>query len=212
MPAGAQHVWARSPGQGTMDSNYRVRNCASCASPDYIWHEQTVRRIDATTITQQRTKAQNEGRNLASKINAQHIGKFIAVQNRGDDTDPNHFWIGRLVDAGKGHPVKTFPRGVQFNGMRFKHNEHAVAVEWYECDASDDENRTFYPGCAGVDYFNSSELRVLDIGMVQTVKVRSSRSVQTTEQRQRERWVLKEADETCAGDWPAARERAQFRE
>ena len=55
---------------------------------------------------------------------------------------------------------------------------------------------TFYPGCAGVDYFNSSELRVLDIDMVQTVKVRSSRSAQTIEQRQRERWVLKEADET----------------
>ena len=80
--------------------------------------------------------------------------------------------------------------------MRFKPNEHAVAVEWYERDARDDENRTFYLGCAGVDYFNSSELRVLDIDMVQTVKVRPSRSAQTTEQRQRERWVLKEADQT----------------
>ena len=83
-----------------------------------------------------------------------------------------------------------------FHGMRFKADEHAVAVEWYERHSSDDENRMFYPGCAGVQYFNATELRMIRIGMIQTASNRPTRSSLTTEQRQRERYVLKEADES----------------
>ena len=66
----------------------------------------------------------------------------------------------------------------------------------YERHSSDDENRTFYPGCAGVQYFNATELRMIRIGMIQTASNRPTRSSLTTEQRQRERYVLKEADES----------------
>ena len=221
------------------------------------------------------------------------IGKFVAVQNRGDDEDPTHFWIGRLVDARntvacqdrflrglwlrpqaswpplateadqidmhthtntracactcerespshmtgatslscrvhmstpllrcckrswaqhagaccssvalfrglcsiQGGPVKAFRKSDKFNGQRYKPGEHAVAVEWFERGASDQEDRTFYPGCAGVDYFNSSELRMVYVQLIQTVKPRETRE-QLSEKRQQERWVLTAADET----------------
>ena len=92
------------------------------------------------------------------------------------------------MDGGKGHPAKSFKKSDKLNGKRYAANEHAVAVEWFERDASDEEDRTFFPGCAGVEFFNSSELRAIRVNMVQTVEVRELRhggQGATRERRQR---------------------------
>ena len=74
--------------------------------------------------------------------------------------------------------------------MRFGAGDYAVAVEWYERCAGDSEDRTFYPGCAGVDIANSTEVRMLNPKMIQTVKLRESRRHRSTLQLQQERWVI----------------------
>ena len=92
---------------------------------------------DASTITQEHMRAKAEGRKLAGMLGRADIGKFVAVQNCGDQNDLSHFWISRLVDAGGRHPVmQTCTKGQKIAGMRFVVN-HVVAVEWFERCASD---------------------------------------------------------------------------
>lgn len=193
---------AYTRGEGSMDSTFKVRACCNHDRPEYVWHEQAVRRIDASTITQERMRAQAEGRKLAGKLGRADIGKFVAVQNRGDENDPSHFWIGRLVDAGDRHPVmQTCAKSQKIAGMRFGPGDHVVAVEWFERCASDGEDRTFYPGCAGMDLFNSTELRLLNPKMVQTVFPRQLRGQNASDRRQLERWVLPAEDESKILAW-----------
>ena len=73
-----------------------------------------------------------------------------------------------------------------------------MAVEWFERAADDEEDRTFYPGDAGMQLFNSTELRMFDFSPVQTVEVRPLRG---RNNRQQERWVLKAEDEVKILGW-----------
>ena len=185
-------------GKGSMDTKFRVPKCSS-TGPDYVWHEQSVRKIDEYSITQERIRAQTQGRKIASKLTKHDLGKWVAVQNRGDEADPTHFWLGRLVDCGKGHPVlRKFTKSETLANMRFHAGDHAVAVEWFERAADDEEDRTFYPGDAGMQLFNSTELRMFDFSPVQTVEVRPLRG---RNNRQQERWVLKAEDEVKILGW-----------
>ena len=102
------HAYTR--GEGSMDSKYRVSGCIS-EGPEYVWHEQAVRRIDAASITQERMRAQAEGRRMASKLGKADIGKFVAVQNRGDDDDPSCTFLDRAFSGWwKGTPCQVFQK------------------------------------------------------------------------------------------------------
>ena len=45
---------------------------------------------------------------------------------------------------------------------------HAVAVEWFERAADEEGDRTFYPGGADMQLFNSAELRMFGFSPAQT--------------------------------------------
>ena len=84
-----------APGEGNMDSNYRVAGCVSCEP----WWEHSVALQGSRGIGAAKVAAQKKGRELASKLKP---GTVIAVQDREVQNYTLPFLIGITQDAGNG--------------------------------------------------------------------------------------------------------------
>lgn len=126
--------------------------------------------------------------------------QFIAVQNRGDNTED--FLIGMAVDAGEGSPIieHVSDRSKRINKIEFTRGDRVVAVRWLHRFAGDTTRLTFvkdsYDNKRDYDVVNSTELRAVGFQMKQ-VKIPVAPGASKTRSavaRERERAVPHEAD------------------
>lgn len=154
---------ASAPGEGTMDTNYRVDGCAS----GLLWRETVIAREDAAGIANARTRTRNHARSLRDQL-IRHFKQtnqpvWVAVQNRGED-EPDQYWIGRATGINK-----VFTEAGSVGRVRYSPGDAQIAVEWLERDISGgDERRIFKRWDGGTEQretFNSTELRALHVSM-----------------------------------------------
>ena len=78
-------------------------------------------------------------------------------------------WLGKVVnsvDLGGGTQEKNVGKPQHIKGTRYDGGDWRVAVVWYKCAGDDDERLTFRepPSDSDVDFFNSTELRLVMLG------------------------------------------------
>ena len=95
------------------------------------------------------------------------VGSWVLVECFGDKEDD--MWLGEVVnsvDLGGACKRKYVGKAQHIKGTRYDGGDWRVAVVWYERTGDDDERLIFRepPSDADVDFFNSTELRVVMLG------------------------------------------------
>ena len=113
-----------APGEGSMDSNYKVVGCERIEP----WLEHTVELQGSRGIGQAKATAQKRGRELASKLKP---NTYVAVQDREAQGYTVPFLIGITQDTGNGSCIVEEVKGDKsIDGTRFNKGDYAISVKW----------------------------------------------------------------------------------
>jgi hypothetical protein len=122
-----------------------------------------------------------------------------------DDAE-DEMWLGKTVAFGDFGLLPSCCKrhdGGQMNvyGTRFNTRDYMVAVQWYErlAESGDGERREFNRGERMIDVINSSELRMVDVGV--TVIGAFPASVEANDDEALIKWQLDREAEAEALTW-----------
>ena len=175
---------ARSPGNG-LSAMLEVLGCTcrdSFGEPvRSCWKEHIVERTDAAGVANRRIAAQHLGHKLARQLK---VGMIIAVQARerwqSEDAQyrAGHFWLARVVDAGKKHFLgdgvvkQVTGRRESYQNTLFTEGDVMIAGEWLDRVPEDDQHLTFIKwndsseNAPPYGVINSTELRAIDVALI----------------------------------------------
>jgi hypothetical protein len=128
------------PGDGVMDSNYRVPQCDShkcwqsnatvgalVAGNPFRWWECSAQRDDTRGVHGRRKEAQAAGKKLVDKLKE---GSFVAVQDRENQGHTFPFMIGSVANATNGRCVAKVTERQTIDGTLYHAGDYAISVQW----------------------------------------------------------------------------------
>jgi hypothetical protein len=197
-------VAAAGPGAGTcLTSDYMVSgSCAKAPSPLYEWRNASCRAKTGAQTSCPDKRARGHGHELASA--GLQPGQWVLVEAYGDAED--EMWLGKTVAFGDFGPSPSCCKrhdGGQQNvyGTRFNTGDYMVAVQWYErlAESGDGERREFSRGERMIDVINSTELRMVDVRVIEIGAFPPSEEANDAEALPK--WRLDRNDEARALTW-----------
>ena len=151
--------------------------CEDCISPGLQWRETSVDREDSAGVAAARARTRARSRELRDQLRRSfaqcNAPVWVAIQNRGEDT-VDQYWVGKVLGIQKIHTEGGTVEGVTGRRERYNEGDIEFRVEWYDRhESGGDERRIFsreHMDRQLCDYdftFNSSELRAINLEMVQ---------------------------------------------